>query len=204
LALLWQKLQPWTLASALTVTTFAGAPALDMLGLPTGGMYVANLGPSEASGVSPATADNLSPSFEDRIATYDRAQREAKLARAILGALRPDVAMPEVQEYLDAIDRVLEATPNVTSLEETQTLVLGLHGARHQLLNQASSLRLWLKVAHIVNPDALEHRVPLRFVAWEQGEQVEESLRPRRSHLRTRRTVARFFEDDGDSKASRS
>lgn len=204
LASLWQKLQPWTLASAVTATAFGGAPAVDTLDLPFGDRYVAQLGPSDASRTSPASAENLSLSLEERIATYSRAQHEAKLALALLSDLRSDVGLPEVQEYLDTIDRVLEAAPDATSLEQTQMFTLGLHGARLQLLNEASSLRLWLKVAHILNPDSVEHRVPHRFVAWEQDEHVEEPLRFTRSDLRARRTVARFFGDDGDPAVSRS
>ncbi|MCA9618237.1 MAG: hypothetical protein KC731_04430 [Myxococcales bacterium] len=201
---LWQKLQPWTLASAVTVTAFAGAPALDTLGLPSGEAYVAKLGPSETSGASPASTENLSLSLEEQVAAYGRAQREARLAIAILTQLRADVALPEVQEYLDTIDSVLDTTPDATSLEHTQSFSLGLHAARLQLLNQASSLRLWLKVADALNPDAVEHRVPHRFVVWDEDEHVEEPLRLTRADLRVRRAVARFFGDDGDPAASRS
>lgn len=201
---LWEKLQPWTLATAMTATAFAGAPALDTLALPNGDMNVAYLGPSEASVTSPASGENLSVSLEEQIATYLRAQHEARVALAILRDLRVDVGLPEVQEYLDAIDKVLAATPDATSLAQTQTFTLGLQGARLQLLNEASSLRLWLKVADLLEPDADDHRVPHRFVQWEQAEYLEEPLRFSKSDLKVRRTVARFLGGDGDSPASRA
>lgn len=67
-----------------------------------------------------------------------------------------------------------------------------------ELLDQASSLRLWLEAAHSSSPEESEYRVPHRFVVWEEPlEELEEPLHFNQEALRIRRVLARFFGDGG-------
>jgi hypothetical protein len=204
LAALWQKLQPWTIASAVVASGLAGAPATDTLGLPDGELYVARLAPHGRGVGSQVGAENLPLSFEEQVAAYQQAQAEAKRALAILQGMRDEVGLPEFREYLDAIDGVLEATPDVTSLAQTQAFTLGLQAARLQLLDQTTSLRVWLKLASVLDPETEDFKVPHRFIVWDQNDHEEEPFRFSKSELRARQSVARFLGDDGDSSTSRA
>lgn len=204
LADLWQKLQPWTIATAVATSGLAGAPATDTLGLPDGQRYVARLAPPGSAVSALVGAEDPPLSFEEQILAYQQAQAEAKRALAILREMRDEVGLAEFREYLDAIDRVLEATPDVTSLTQTQRFTLGLQAARLQLLDQTTSLRVWLNLASVLDPDTEDFRVPHRFIVWDQNDHEEEPLRFSKSELRARHSVARFLGDDGDSSTSRA
>lgn len=204
LAVLWQKLQPWTIATAVAASGLAGAPATDTLDLPDGQLYVARLAPPRSAVSALVGAEDPPLSFEEQILAYQQAQAEAKRALAILREMQDEVGLAEFREYLDAIDRVLEATPDVTSLTQTQRFTLGLQAARLQLLDQTTSLRVWLKLASVLDPATEDFKVPHRFIVWDQNDHEEEPLRFSKSELRVRQSVARFLGDDGDSSTSRA
>jgi hypothetical protein len=198
LASLWSKLQPWVLAAGVMLGT-TNAPAMDTLGLASGPRFIAQL----ASNDVPTTTSEFSLSPQERFELYRTAQAEAGIAQIVLQELRSHIELPEAKAYLDAIDEVLEATPDVTSLEQTQAFTMGLQGARVQLLRTTASLQLWLRIAHAVAPEEA-HDVPERFMARAAEKPADEPLVFNSASMKARRLVRSFLGDDANSQTGRS
>lgn len=188
-----RRLQPWAMATGI----LACSPATDTLGLSSAASYMAPFAMDDGSSV--ALEQQLT--YEEKRSLYIAAQTEASNAQSMLRGLSFHLELDEVKAYVDAIYEVLGATSDVTSLNQTQLFTFGLQAARIQLLESTSSLKLWLKVAQVVVPDAEFHRVPERFVKRDIQDD-EEPLVFSETAIDARSLVGSFLGQDADSPAS--
>jgi hypothetical protein len=140
-----------------------------------------------------------------RSVAIQSAMAEAKLAQSLLHELKGHIGLVDVRTYLDSIDNVLSATGDVTDLAQMTLFARGLQAARSRLVEETSSLHVWLKVAQALDPSAESHVVPGRFVVREEVALDDDALIG--SYVRSASTkllVDRFFGEYVDSSQSRS
>lgn len=189
------RLLPWVLAAVTTV----GVPSADSIGLSGSRHHVSQLDTIAVPSASPLPRTADQPIFfEDEMVVLQDARKEASLALGVLQTVGAWVGSSEVENYLHAVDLVLDATPATPTVADAQRLADGLRAARIRLVEETSAFPIWLTVSSVLDPSGGPHAVPSRFVRSVEG-LGSEPMQFNEADRRVRHAVARFTGEDADT-----
>lgn len=195
LARLLRQLEPWIAGAGILIGGAASSAAYTFE-VPGSSRYVAS---TIVTGGCVSSPDQRLTN-EERLVLYRSALTEATLAQAVLRELSGLLELSEVSSYVNAVAQVLDVTTDVLSVDQAQQFTFGLHAARSQLLEATESVKLWLKVAHVLAPTQESHRVPERFVKRAVVEPPE-PLVFNKTSIAARALVRDFLGEHADSAA---
>jgi hypothetical protein len=187
---IWRKLATCIAAAAI----IGASPAI--YAAPPPMFTVTMTGLSEPHQTDPTTISS------DAFATkLERTRLEIAIAQRLLRAFG-DEFLPEFDGYLSTLDVVLRT--EVNSLSAAERLGLGLRQARVAFENEASSVRVWARLAACVDgKDESGRRVPRRFVRV-QAPEPDLPIAEEWPSYRVRHAVRSFADVDADTSPATS
>ncbi len=188
-ASIWKKLSAWALAAA-----FVGAsPAIYAAPQPV--FYSGSPAIVESYGTSPATT----AAGDSATTNLEGVRHEVAVAQRLLKTFGADF-LPEFETYLTTLDVVLST--EITSLSHAERLGSGLRMARVRFEEEASSVKVWARLASCIDMKPVTgRRVPRRFIKVRVRED-EAPFGNERSNLWVRKTARDFASVDADPSSS--
>jgi hypothetical protein len=182
---IWKKLSAWAVAAAV----IGASPAISAAP-PQSVFYPGSPVLSEPYGshVAITTEDGFRANLEV-------VRHEISVAQRLLTTFGADF-LPEFETYLTTLDAVL--SHEITSLSHGERLGFGLRMARVRFEEEASSVKVWARLASCIDQKpVIGRRVPRRFVKVRVREN-EAPFGNERSNLWVRKTARDLANGDAD------
>jgi|GEM_PF-5389029 len=189
---IWRKLCAWAAAA-----TFLGASPAMWAAPPQTAFYsgcaLSEFGHATSAGTT-GTATTTTTGTEYQ-ANLEEVRHELAVAQRVLTTFGGDF-LPEFETYLTTLDAIL--SPEVTSLAHAERLGFGLRLARVRLEEEASSVKVWARLASCIDQKPVNgRRVPARFVKARVRE-AEPPIGSELSSAWARNTARDFARGDAD------